>query len=88
MIADHVTRKVTSIIYNDIVNSEYLFLEEERISISLLIGDQPNNWPLTEMTDLMEILGLEEYFKTKVILSLANSLFEIGFQLFVFSWNR
>ena len=81
MIADHVTRKVTSIIYNDIVNSEYLFLEEERISISLLIGDQPNNWPLTEMTDLMEILGLEEYFKTKVILSLANRFPTFHFQL-------
>ena len=46
------------------------FLEEERISIAFLIGDHPSNWPLTEMTGLMEILGLEEYFKTKVTLSL------------------
>ena len=61
------------------------FLEEERISIAFLIGDHPNNWPLTEMTGVMEILGLEEYFKTKVAFSLTN----IGsFQNFIFRWNQ
>ena len=65
-----------------------MVLEEERISIAFLIGDDPNNWPLAEMTGLMEILGLEEYFKTKVTLGLTNSLFEIGFHLVPFSWNQ
>ena len=59
----------------------FIILEEERISISFLIGDHPNNWPLTEMTGLMEILGLEEYFKTKVTLSLTNWFSLFPFQL-------
>ena len=62
----------------------FIILEEERISISFLIGDYPNNWPLTQMTGLMEILGLEEYFKTKVTLSLTFR----NFQKFLFRWNQ
>ena len=56
----------------------FMILEEERISIAFLIGDHPNNWPLTEMTGLMEILGLEEYFKTKVTLRLTNNVFTLS----------
>ena len=68
-----------------LIDSRYLyFLEEERISIAFMIGDHPNNWPLTEMTGLMEILGLEEYFKTKVTLSLTLR----HFQNFLFRWNQ
>ena len=59
----------------------FIILEEERISIAFLIGDHPNNLPLTEMTGLMEILGLEEYFKTKVTLSLTNRFSPCPFQL-------
>ena len=56
----------------------FIILEEERISIAFLIGDHPNNLPLTEMTGLMEILGLEEYFKTKVTLRLTNNVFTLS----------
>ena len=59
----------------------FIILEEERISIAFLIGDHPNNWPLTEMTGLMKILGLEEYFKTKVTLSLTKRFSPCPLQL-------
>ena len=38
-----------------------MILEEEQISMSFLLGDH-----IKELTGLMEILGLEEYFKEKV----------------------
>ena len=38
-----------------------MVLEEEQISISISLGDH-----IKELTGLMEILGLAEYFKEKV----------------------
>ena len=65
------------------LNPKRLILEEERVSIAFLINVDPTEAlkELKQLTDLMELLGVGDYFKTKVSFNLSNRFKILPFQL-------
>ena len=64
-------------------NPQLLILEEERVSIAFLINADPKEAlkELKQLTDLMELLGVGDYFKAKVSFNLSNWFQTLYFQL-------